>query len=532
VPTPARFAPVIGSSDGGGVRLRSVCCAVRLRLAAAPGVRHLSTAAGSGVDYAPRRVEHTFGMAATPASRLVHRTAMIRLRVTRAQANRCYGLLRSAGDVWAWLLDTNRERHCQDLSEVTNYQALCRQLTSAGPFGELSVNGARSVLRRYADAWFQAARRRKADQKEAGFPRRKRALIPVRCYHGTFTIQGQRVRLPVARGRPELWVRLARPLPYPTEQVRSVTLLASDGRLWMAVTAAVPKEQHDVDPGRVAGVDLGIIHPYAVVAEQVGLLVSGRALRAENYLHLEDQKARQARAARRTPKRGQRGSRRWHRHRVRLRRAEARHRRRVQQVQHKAAREVIAFAVQHKVGTLVVGNPTGITDRDVGRVQNLRLRRWCRSHLLQALRDKAERAGIIVRLVDERGSSSTCPACRRRVPKPKKRQFSCPHCRFKGHRDLVGAHNIATKAGGGPTSSGTPELVELVEHRRVGVVPARRDRRRHLHDQWRRSCLASGHPQAHHRAGGCRSSGAETDVALGEDQGALPNGAERFLKGP
>jgi hypothetical protein len=74
----------------------------------------------------------------------------------------------------------------------------------------------------------------------------------------------------------------------------------------------------------------------------------------------------------------------------------------------------------------------------------------------------------------------------------------------------------------------------LVEHRRVGVVPARRDRRCHLHDDHRRrrSCLASGHPQAHHRAGGCRSSGAETDVALGEDQGALPKGSERFLKGP
>jgi putative transposase len=282
----------------------------------------------------------------------------------------------------------------------------------------------------------------------------------------------------------------------------------------------------------VAGVDLGIIHPYAVVTEQAGLLVSGRALRAENYLHLEDQKARQARAARRTPKRGQRGSRRWHRHRVRLRRAEALHRRRVQHAQRKAAREVIAFAVQHKVGTLVVGDPTGITDRDMGRVQNLRLRRWCRSHLLQALRDKAERAGIVVRLVNERGSSSTCPACRRRMPKPKKRQFSCPDCRFKGHRDLVGAHNIATKTGGGPTNSGVPELVELVEHRRAGGVPARRDRRRHLHDQRRRSCLASGDPQAPQRACGCRSSCAETDVALGEDQRALPNGAERFLKGP
>jgi transposase len=57
-------------------------------------------------------------------------------------------------------------------------------------------------------------------------------------------------------------------------------------------------------------------------------------------------------------------------------------------------------------------------------VQNLRLRRWRRTHLVQALRDKAEIAGVIVRLVDERGTSSTCPACQRRVPKPKGRQFA------------------------------------------------------------------------------------------------------------
>jgi putative transposase len=332
-------------------------------------------------------------MTSPAAPRRVHRTAHIRLRLTRRQASRCYRLLRSAGDVWAWLLDTNRQRRQQGQQPVTGYQALCRELVRTGPFGELSVTGARSVLQRYSDAWFHAASRRKAGQRDAGFPRRKRALVPVRCYHGTFTIQGQRVRLPVARGRPELWVRLARPLPYPREQVRAVTLLADGGRLWLAVTAAIPIQDHDLDPARVAGVDLGIIHPYAVVTEQTGLLVSGRALRAESYLHRNDQQARQTRAARRAPAPGQRGSRRWRRHRARRRWVEARHRRRVHQAQHQAAKQVIAFAVQYQVGTLVVGDPTGITKQDAGRVQNWRLRQWRRTHLVQALRDKAEQDG-------------------------------------------------------------------------------------------------------------------------------------------
>jgi IS605 OrfB family transposase len=461
-------------------------------------------------------------MTSPAAPCLVHRTAHLRLRLTRRQARRCYGLLRSAGDVWAWLLDTNLQRRQQGEQPVTGYQALCRELTRTGPFGELSVTGARSVLQRYSDAWFQAAKRRKAGQQDARFPRRKRALVPVRFYQGTFLLEGSRVRLPVARGQPELWVRLARPLPYPPEQVRAVTLLADGGRLWLAVTAAVPVQQHDLDPGRVAGVDLGIIHPYAVVTEQAGLLVSGRALRAESYLHLKDQQDRHAKAARRAPTPGQRGSRRWRRHRARLRRAEARHRRRVHQAHHQAAKQVVAFAIQHQVGTLVIGDPTGITIQDAGRVQNWRLRQWRRTHLLQALQDKAEQDGIMVRLVDERGSSSTCPVCKRRVPKPAGRRFSCPHCKFQGHRDLVGAVNIAATAGGGPTRTGMPMRVE---HRRAGTVPARRDRRRHLHDQRRRrSCLASGHPPDHPVSRGCRSL-CVLDLAPGEDQATPPTRA-------
>jgi IS605 OrfB family transposase len=455
-------------------------------------------------------------MTASPA---VHRTAHLRLRLTPRQVRRCYGLLRSAGDVWAWLLDTNRQRHWQGEAAISNYQALCRLLTGRGPLGSCQrwAHGRSSSATATPGSRLPTAA---VEQTRPG----SRALVPVRFYHGTFTIQGQRVRLPVASGRPELWVRLARPLPYPPEQVRAVTLLADGGWLWLAVTATIPIQQgHDIDPGRVAGVDLGIIHPYAVVTQDAGLLMSGRAIRAENYLHLQDQQPRHIKAARRAPKPGQRGSRRWRRHRARLRRVEARHRRRVHQAHHEAATQVVDFAVQQRVGILVVGDLKGIAAKNVGRMQNHRLRQWRRTHLLQALRDKAELAEITVRLVDERGTSSTCPACQQRVPKPRGRHFSCPHCRFQGHRDLVGAANIAAKAGGGPTATGIPVPVE---HRRAGMVPARRDRRRHLHDaRRRRSCLASGHPPGDPASRGCRSL-CVPDLAPGEDQATPPNRAD------
>jgi formylglycine-generating enzyme required for sulfatase activity len=96
---------------------------------------------------------------------MVYRTSRVSVVVTRRQADRCYGLLRSGGDVWAWMIDVNRERSHRGDAPIVSYQELCRELAARGSFGELSVVGARSVLRRYSDAWFEAAKRRHHGQR-------------------------------------------------------------------------------------------------------------------------------------------------------------------------------------------------------------------------------------------------------------------------------------------------------------------------------------------------------------------------------
>ncbi|MFG2110870.1 RNA-guided endonuclease InsQ/TnpB family protein [Micromonospora chersina] len=425
------------------------------------------------------------------APRVVHRTARVGLRVTSGQRRRCFGLLRSAGDVWACVVEVNGWRRRRRDAPLVGYQELCRELSVSGPgtFGELDSTGARSVLRRFSDAWFAAAKRRKDGDGSARFPRRRRGLMPVRWYHGTFTLDGHRVRIPCAKGTGPLWVRLAREVPYPVEQVRSVTLLCEGGRLFLDITAEVPVAAYPAgegpDPVRVAGVDLGIIHPYAVAGpDGAGLLVSGRAIRAEHRMHLADTKARRRAVARRAPKPGQKGSRRWRQHRRRARLVEGRHRRRVRQAQHEAARQVVSWAVRQRVGVLHVGDPRGVLDLPAGRRHNLRLRQWQIGRLLQVLTDKAALAGITVHLVDERGTSSTCPACRRRIPKPRGRRLTCPHCHFTGHRDLVAAATIATRTPGGETTTPTPARVPgVITHRRAGrhlpgAGQSRRDPRR------------------------------------------------------
>ena len=315
----------------------------------------------------------------------------------------------------------------------------------------------------------------------------------MRFYHGTFRLQGRRVRLPTAVGCPPLWLRLDRGLPYPAEAVRSVSLLAEGGRLWLEVTAELPvavyPAGHEPDPARVAGVDLGVIHPYAVAGpDGAALLVSGRAIRAEYRMHLADTKARRKATASRVPQPGQRGSRRWGKTRRRARVVEGRHRRRVRQAQHEAAGQVVAWAVDQRVGTLTVGDPRGVLALNAGRRHNLRLRQWQLGRQIAVLTDKATLAGISVHLVDERGSSSTCPACRRRVPKPRGRVLTCPHCAYSGHRDLLAAASIATRTpGGASTTPDSPRLPQVVTHRRAGrhlpgAGSARRDPRRPYQD--------------------------------------------------
>ncbi|WP_328473234.1 hypothetical protein OHA21_11970 [Actinoplanes sp. NBC_00393] len=70
---------------------------------------------------------------------------------------------------------------------------------------------------------------------------------------------GRDLRLPVAKGRPPLVLRLTRVPPYPPETIRSVTLLFDAGRLWIDVTAELPvavyAPGHEPDRARVAGVD-------------------------------------------------------------------------------------------------------------------------------------------------------------------------------------------------------------------------------------------------------------------------------------
>jgi putative transposase len=259
-----------------------------------------------------------------------------------------------------------------------------------------------------------------------------------------------------------------------------------------------------------------------MVTQDAGLLVSGRAVRAECWLHLHDQQARHANAARRTPKPGQR---------ARAAGADTAPR-------YGGWRRVIVAASTrptmrppNRWSRSPSGSGSGRCSWATPRASPIGMWVGCRicgcgsgaaptccKPCVTRLSRQASGCGWWT----SAAAPQPAPACRRRVPKPKGRRFGCPHCGFHGHRDLVGAHNIAAKAGGRHTSTA---VAVLVEHRRAGILPARRDRRRHQYDLRRhRSYPAPGHPAAT-AAAGCRSSGANSHPVPGEDQAAPPNRA-------
>src|SRR5262249_39844077 len=145
---------------------------------------------------------------------------------------------------------------------------------------------------------------------------------------------------------------------------------------------------------------------------------------------------------------------------------------------------VVAWAVQQRIGVLSVGDPRGVLELNAGRRHNLRLRQWQIGRAIAVLTDKATLAGITVRLVDERGSSPTCPRCTQKGGKPRGRPSPCRHGGTSGHRDLLAATTIATRTpGGAPTTSGGVWLPQVITHRRAGrhlpgAGRSRRDPRR------------------------------------------------------
>jgi len=209
-----------------------------------------------------------------------------------------------------------------------------------------------------------------------------------------------------------------------------------------------------LSPGdAIAGVDLGIIN-LAVVAFDNGesILYTGRGLlSSDRYFHKRAQKCK--------PSGWQPGEKRFaHSTRQRNFYRKAGNIRRM--AIHNLTRHLVEQCVRRGVGTLLVGDLRHIREgRNFGRT-NQKFHAWPFAQLTEQLTYKAEAAGIEVKLVDERGTSSHCHRCGQKGQRPKRGLFHCPSCKLSLNADLNGAFNILNKATPSPvfSSGASPTL--------------------------------------------------------------------------
>src|SRR6266581_7777678 len=262
------------------------------------------------------------------------------------------------------------------------------------------------------------------------YPWRTKRFYPVSWPAQAVSKEKGRVILPMGKGRKSLV------LPLDLEDDSGACTLVWNHGFELHVCVEVP--QAETAPGENhATVDLGEIHLAAVTTNASNaLIVTGRGIRS-----LKRQRAKQLGQLAKKQSRCKKYSRRW----KKLQRAKnkqcRRAERRIHALRHKATRQVIDFCVEHKVGTLFIGNPHGVRNRDTGRHHNQRMAVWEYGKDIDYLTHKAKQAHIMSFTGSERGSSSQCPVCGHKH-KPKGRNWACKACGFSGHRDLVGAVNM------------------------------------------------------------------------------------------
>ncbi|MHB1566548.1 MAG: RNA-guided endonuclease InsQ/TnpB family protein [Acidiferrobacter sp.] len=276
---------------------------------------------------------------------------------------------------------------------------------------------------------------RSQGRSEIRYPYKNKTFYPLMWPAQAMPLEGKRIVLPMGRGRPSLVL----PRPEWLEQPRACKIIWNGlhNEWHISVpdnTEALPLRE---PTNKHATVDLGQIHQAAVATNDGdALMVSGRGIRS-----LKCQHSQQLGEIASKRSRGTKGSRRWRklghtRAKLTLRTA-----RRVRDLRHKGARQVVDFCKAHEVESVFVGNPEGVCRKNSGRHHNQRMSPWEYGRDIDDLQQKSEQDRIVCFTGDERGTSSRCPVCGHRH-KPKGRNWRCKACGFTGHRDIVGAVNM------------------------------------------------------------------------------------------
>ena len=112
-----------------------------------------------------------------------------------------------------------------------------------------------------------------------------------------------------------------------------------------------------------------------------------------------------------------------------------RERRRIEDIYHKVANEMIVVAKKTGTSVVVLEDLRNIRRKKRSRALNGRLNRWSFRRFQSIMEYKAKLAGLNVKYVDAKGTSSLCPTCGVKLSPNGYRLTKCPICGLEEDRD-------------------------------------------------------------------------------------------------
>ncbi len=271
---------------------------------------------------------------------------------------------------------------------------------------------------------------------DANPPKRTPRYFKVRWKSGAIRMKAGQLILSNAKGHAPVILENVK------EKPNYVEMYFKRGHYYFALVykVDVPEKQNT---GITVSVDMGEIHPIVSFDGKRTTIYNGRFLRS--IVRYRNRFKAQIQSAMDTcEKRSRKWSKLLRTKRRTLEKLDAQ----IKDAEHKITSRFISDCQRAKADTIVIGDLNGIRD-DIkyNKKSDQKLHQWTFAKMAQKITYKAELVGLKVVSESEAYTSQTCPKCEHRK-KPNNRNYHCPKCDFKYHRDGVGAINLHKKVSG------------------------------------------------------------------------------------
>jgi putative transposase len=123
-----------------------------------------------------------------------------------------------------------------------------------------------------------------------------------------------------------------------------------------------------------------------------------------------------------------------------------RERRRIEDIYHKIANQIVTAAKEAKASVVVMEKLKNIRKKkNRSRAVNGRLNRWSFRRLQNIIEYKAKLAGLMVVYLNAKGTSILCPTCGEKLSPKGYRRMRCLSCSQEDDRDIIAVKNLLQK---------------------------------------------------------------------------------------